>query len=192
MPSLRIPRRCGLLAIVLAVSLASCTQDAGDAARVAPATSQDARAQADAAGTRTAAQAHADLARRLRPFLIERGGATPGRLAADDERLRLGAFWKARRDTHHFNAGFHARAEAILARDDGSAPAADAALRALVATVERRLPDWQAMVDYNASGRLAEDGGDEGRRLLPGCIAAIDAIEAAAWAYVTTAETAAQ
>ncbi|MEN5059861.1 hypothetical protein [Luteimonas sp. TWI1416] len=123
---------------------------------------------------------------RLRPFLIERGTGPSGRnaRAADDERFRLGAFWKARTDTHHFDAAFRARAQAALSvHEDGTA---DAALRRLLATVEARLPAWQALVDYNASGQMRDDGGDGGRALLPGAIAAIDAIEAAAWAYVET------
>ncbi|MCD9029950.1 hypothetical protein LDO26_17300 [Luteimonas sp. BDR2-5] len=108
-------------------------------------------------------------------------------MAADDERLRLGAFWRVRTDTHHFNADFHARAEAVLALPGDGSTAADAALRRLLDTVDRRLPAWQALVDYNAAERMRDDGGEGGRQLLPGCIAAIDAIEAAAWAYIETA-----
>ena len=135
------------------------------------------------------ASAHVDLAHRLRRFLIERGSAGPGRgpMAADDERFRLGAFWRARTDTHHFNADFIVRAEAILATP-GHTPAADAALRQLRATVDARLRDWQALVDYNAAGTMREDGGEEGRRLLPWAIASLDAIEVATWDYVDAVE----
>ncbi|ASR44087.1 hypothetical protein BEN78_12615 [Xanthomonas citri pv. mangiferaeindicae] len=135
--------------------------------------------------------AHAALAARLRPFLIERGTGPSGRnaRAADDERFRLGAFWKVRTDTHHFDAAFRARAHAVLAaHEDGAGNViVRGALRQLLATVDARLPAWQALVDYNASGRMRDDGGDGGRALLPGAIAAIDAIEAATWAYVETA-----
>lgn len=136
-------------------------------------------------------QAHGDLAHRLRRFLIERGapGQVRGPIALDDERFRLGAFWRARTDTHHFGTDFETRAHATLAVA-GSAPHADAALRQLLATVEARLPDWQALVDYNAAGHMREDGGDEGRRLLPWAIAAIDAIEAATWEYVDAVDAA--
>lgn len=135
--------------------------------------------------------AHADLAHRLRRFLIAR--AAPGQprdpVAADDERFRLGAFWRARTDTHHFGADFRTRADLALAAP-GSAPAADAALRHLRTTVDARLPDWQALVDYNAAGTMRDDDGDEGRRLLPWAIAALDAIEVATWDYVDAVEAA--
>ncbi|MET0327241.1 MAG: hypothetical protein ABW163_00570 [Luteimonas sp.] len=108
-------------------------------------------------------------------------------MAADDERFRFGAFWRARTDTHHFGADFHARASATLSTP-GSAPVADAALRRLRDTVDARLPAWQALVDYNAAGTMRDDGGDEGRRLLPWAIAAIDAIEVATWDYVDAVE----
>ncbi|MEN4999186.1 hypothetical protein [Luteimonas sp. TWI875] len=156
---------------MLATALAACSPGAAPtlpAAATAP-------TPAD-----TTLDAHAALAMRLRPFLIERGTGPSGRnaRAADDERFRLGAFWKARTDTHHFDAAFRARAQAALSvHEDGTA---DAALRRLLATVEARLPAWQALVDYNASGQMRDDGGDGGRALLP------DAIEAAAWAYVET------
>lgn len=137
------------------------------------------------------AQAHADLAHRLRRFLIERGapGQPRGPIALDDERFRLGAFWRSRTDTHHFGAAFQTRAQATLAAA-GAASDADIALRQLQATVDARLADWQALVDYNASGDMRDDGGDEGRRLLPWAIAAIDAIEAATWNYLDTFDTA--
>lgn len=130
-------------------------------------------------------RAHMDLAYRVRRFLIERGapGQARGPVALDDERFRLGAFWRARTDTHHFGPDFQARARLALVAP-GAAPEADAALRQLQATVDARLPDWQALVDYNTAGTMRDDGGEEGRRLLPWAIAAIDAIEVAAWAYV--------
>ncbi|MDR6992310.1 hypothetical protein [Luteimonas sp. 3794] len=162
-------------------ALPACTRDAS------PTTSQDRAAPAPDAK----ALAHADLAHRLRRFLIERTapGIARGPMAAADERFRLGAFWRARTDTHHFGADFRSRAEIALAAS-GSAPAADAALRQLRDTVEARLPAWQALVDYNAAGTMRDDGGDEGRRLLPWAIASIDAIEVATWDYVDAVEAA--
>lgn len=154
-----------------------------------PACSPDAPMRAQPADRETAhdakQQAHTDLAHRLRRFLIERGapGQPRGQVALDDERFRLGAFWRVRTDTYHFGSDFHARAGAALVAP-GAAPEADAALRQLQATVDARLPDWQALVDYNAAGTMRDDGGEEGRRLLPWAIAAIDAIEVATWAYV--------
>ncbi|MFL6587372.1 MAG: hypothetical protein ACJ8GV_10885 [Luteimonas sp.] len=170
-----------LLPIIL-FALPACTRDA------APTTSQD---QATAPVSDAKTRAHADLAHRLRRFLIERSlpGVARGQTAADDERFRLGAFWRARTDTHHFGADFESRAEIALAAS-GSAPAADAALRRLRDTVEARLPAWQALVDYNAAGTMRDDGGDEGRRLLPRAIASIDAIEVATWDYVDAVEAA--
>lgn len=168
--------------ILLATALAACSPGPAPTPPAVAAVSTPADATTNP---------HAALATRLRPFLIERGTGPSGRSAraADDERFRLGAFWKARTDTHHFDAAFRARAQAALsAHADG---AANAALRRLLATVDARLPAWQALVDYNASGRMRDDGGDGGRALLPGAIAAIDAIEAAAWAYVETAPQAA-
>ncbi|MET0328487.1 MAG: hypothetical protein ABW163_06930 [Luteimonas sp.] len=175
--------RCasGLLLAVLGAS--ACTRDATPPAPAAAAPAvQDAKVLA-----------HADLAHRLRRFCIERGapGIARGQIAADDEHVRLGAFWRARTDTHHFGADFRNRADLALAAP-GSAPRADAALRQLRATVDARLPAWQALVDYNAAGTLRDDGGDEGRRLLPWAIAALDAIEVATWAYVDAVEATAQ
>ncbi|VXB79125.1 conserved hypothetical protein [Luteimonas sp. 9C] len=157
--------------------LPACTRDAP----TPPASTQ--RAARPPADAKTLA--HADLAHRLRRFLITRTtpGLARGPMAADDERVRLGAFWRARTDTHHFGADFQSRAERALAAA-GSAPAADAALRRLRDTVEARLPAWQALVDYNAAGTMRDDGGAEGRRLLPWAIASIDAIEAATWGYL--------
>ncbi len=131
------------------------------------------------------ARAHAALAARLRPFPITRGPPPRAPMAADDERFRLGAFWRVRTDTARFGAGFRRQADAVLALP-GASPADDA-LRALLDVVDARLPDWQALVDYNASGRMREDGGEDGRRHLPGAIAALDAIEAAVWRYLDTA-----
>lgn len=173
-------RAAGLLAVVLGLS--ACAQDAPPRAdaTIAPAR-QDAKTRA-----------HADLAHRLRRFLIERGGpgTSRGQIAVDDERFRLGAFWRARTDTHHFGVDFQRRADMALAAP-GAAPRADAALRQLRATVDARLPAWQALVDYNAAGTMREDGGDEGRRLLPWAIAALDAIEVATWDYVDAVAAAA-
>lgn len=174
--------------ILLAAALTACSP-----VPAPPATSPATAPAPDPADATT--DAHAALAARLRPFLIERGTGPSGRSAraADDERFRLGAFWKARADTHHFDAAFRARARAALAAHENGAghAAADAALRRLLATVDARLPAWQALVDYNASGRMRDDGGDGGRALLPASIAAIDAIEAATWAYVEAAAQAA-
>ncbi|KLJ01398.1 hypothetical protein [Luteimonas sp. FCS-9] len=175
-------------AALLAAALTACAPDPAPAAPATPVPAPHPDADAKAS-------AHAALAARLRPFLIERVVAGRGRSAraADDERFRLGAFWKVRTDTHHFDAAFRARAQAALASAGaGAADArADMALRRLIATVDARLPAWQALVDYNASGRMRDDGGEGGRQRLPGAIAAIDAIEAAAWAYVETAAHAA-
>lgn len=173
-------RAAGLLSVVLGLS--ACVQDAS------PRTdATTARATQDAKTL-----AHADLAHRLRRFLIARGapGTPRGQIAADDERFRLGAFWRARTDTHHFGDDFQHRADTALAAP-GAAPQADAALRQLQATVDARLPAWQALVDYNAAGTMRDDGGDEGRRLLPWAIAALDAIEVATWDYVDAVEAAA-
>lgn len=164
-------------------ALPACTRDAP-----APRSLPDSAAR-PAADAKTLA--HADLAHRLRRFLITRTapGLARGPMAADDERFRLGAFWRARTDTHHFGADFQSRAEIALAAD-GSVPVADAALRRLRDTVDARLPAWQALVDYNAAGTMRDDGGDEGRRLLPWAIASIDAIEVATWDYVDAVEAA--
>lgn len=178
-------RRSGFLLTALlpigVLALPACTPDLpapaqGSAAQAAP----DARMRA-----------HEELAHRLRRFPLERSGPGVPRaaMAADDERFRLGAFWRARADTHHFNDDFRARAAGVLTAP-GSTPAADAALRRLLDTVEARLPAWQTLVDYNAAGTLREDGGEEGRRLLPWAIAAIDAIEVATWDYLDTVEAA--
>ena len=137
----------------------------------------------------TKARAHAALAHQLRGFLIERGPAPRSPAANDDERFRLGAFWRARSDTHRFGEDFHTRAAGVLALPAPSP--ADPALRALLDVVDARLPAWQALVDYNASGRMRDDGGDGGRPLLPGAIAALDAIEAAVWRYLDAVDAAA-
>lgn len=123
------------------------------------------------------------MARHLAAFPVVRSGAGAGEAAALDERLRLGAFWLARRDLHHFGRDFEARVAAIDAMP-GAHTHADAALRDLAITVAAQLPAWRALVDYNASGRMRDDGGAEGRRLLPHYIVAIDALEAATIAYV--------
>ncbi len=175
-----LARAAGLLSVVL--GLTACVQDASPRTETTTAhATQNAKTLA-----------HADLAHRLRRFLIARGapGTPRGQIAADDERFRLGAFWRARTDTHHFGADFQHRADMALAAP-GAAPQADAALRQLQATVDARLPAWQALVDYNAAGTMRDDGGDEGRRLLPWAIAALDAIEVATWDYVDAVEAAA-
>jgi len=171
-----------LLPVAL-LALPACTRDAPTSM---PSQERAARPASDAKTL-----AHADLAHRLRRFLIERSlpGVARGQTAADDERFRLGAFWRARTDTHHFGADFQSRAETALTAT-GSVPTADAALRRLRDTVDARLPAWQALVDYNAAGTMRDDGGEEGRRLLPWAIASIDAIEVATWDYVGAVEAA--
>lgn len=177
-----------LAALALCGLLAACTPQqaqpgseetrAGPSVRPTPASAiQDSRADA-----------HDVLVRRLRLFLIRRSGPDWDAMATDDERFRLGAFWHARSDTHHFDDRFRARATALLALPKGSAPeqARQAALRELMLVVDTRLPAWQQLVDYNASGRMRDDGGAGGRELLPGAIAAIDAIEVAVWRYIDT------
>lgn len=175
-----------LAALVLCGLLAACTpqqaQPDPEPARAGPSiTATPAPVTQD-----TRADAHAALARRLRLFLIRRSGADRDAMAADDERFRLGAFWRARSDTHHFDQRFHARATALLALPEGPASERpkDAALRQLLAVVDTRLPAWQQLVDYNAAERMRNDGGAGGRELLPGAIAALDAIEVAVWRYV--------
>jgi len=181
-----VHRRARLLATLLPavlLALPACTRDVP-----ATASPQD-RATRPASDAKTLA--HADLARRLQQFLIERSapGVARGPMAADDERFRFGAFWRARTDTHHFGADFQSRVEITLAAP-GSAPVADLTLRRLRETVDARLPAWQALVDYNAAGTMRDDGGDEGRRLLPWAIAALDAIEVATWDYVDAVDPA--
>ncbi len=170
------------LLLIALPALPACTRDAPTAP---PSRERPAQPASDAKTL-----AHADLAHRLRRFLIERSlpGVARRQTAADDERFRLGAFWRARTDTHHFGADFQSRAAHALAAT-GSAPTADAALRELRETVDTRLPAWQALVDYNAAGTMRDDGGEEGRRLLPWAIASIDAIEVATWDYVDAVET---
>lgn len=169
-------------AALLLAGLCACSIDpAVPPPAPARATADQARAAPDAR-----ADAHAALARRLRLFLIRRGGAERDAMAVDDERVRLGAFWRARRDTHHFDRRFRGEAAALLAAVDDAAAERpeDIALRQLLAVVDARLPDWQRLVDYNAAGTMHEDGGQGGRERLPGAIAAIDAIEVAVWRYV--------
>lgn len=169
-----------VLAALLACGVSACTQDlAHDAPSARGTAAPGTRATT---GSDAHAHAHAALAQRLRGFPIERGPPPRSPRAADDERFRLGAFWRARSDTHQFGPDFAARADAVLALA-GDTPA-DAALRTLREVVEARLPAWQSLVDYNASGRMRDDGGDGGRERLPGAIAALDAIEAAVWTYL--------
>ena len=175
-----------VLTVALALLLLACApvgssapdRDQARAASAAVATNADAKARA-----------HAALAHQLRGFLIERGPAPRSPAANDDERFRLGAFWRARSDTHRFGEDFRTRAAGVLALHAPSS--ADPALRALLDVVDARLPAWQALVDYNASGRMRDDGGDGGRPLLPGAIAALDAIEAAVWGYLDAVDAAA-
>lgn len=177
----RVPAPRWTFVALLAWGLAACTPAAAPG---------DASGAGIAAPTRTAenaaddahAQAHAALARRLRGFPIERGPPPRSPRAADDERFRLGAFWRARSDTHYFGPDFTTRADAMLAQARDTP--ADAALQALRDVVDARLPAWQSLVDYNASGRMRDDDGDGGRERLPGAIAALDAIEAAVWTYL--------
>lgn len=169
----------------------STTAAAGQVARIAPANLGDVdvphrgtSARGDAAAAATARlAAHRALATRLARFPVVRAGAGAGEAAALDERVRLGSFWLARRDLHHFGRDFDARVAAIGAMP-GARTQADTALRNLADIVVAQLPAWRALVDYNASGRMRDDGGAEGRRLLPHYIVAIDALEAATLAYV--------
>ena len=180
----------GLRVAIAALALAGVSACAGDrapddgAARSAPRSADPALHTADASAPK--AQAHAAIAQRLRGFPIERGPPPRSPRAADDERFRLGAFWQARSDTHHFGPDFEARAGTALALPGDTR--SDAALRALLDTVDARLPAWQSLVDYNASGRMRDDGGDGGRKRLPGAIAALDAIESAVWTYLDTVD----
>ena len=179
----RADRGRGAIVVALAVAtllVAGCGRDAANPASPPPGIPAH---PASATATDARATAHRALAERVRPALIRRGGATRDRRATADERTRLGAFWLARTDLHHFDAAFRQQAGAILAVA-GDTPAADAALQRLLAQLDRHLPAWRALHDYNAAGTLQVDFGIEGRRRLPQYVAAIDAIEAAAYAYL--------
>ena len=48
----------------------------------------------------------------------------------------------------------------------GETPAADKAAKALVAAIEKYVPEWRALQSYNTARKYEDDNGAEGKRLL--------------------------
>lgn len=176
----------------VALALAACggkdtsdTQRNGqsDDARQAPASAAAAQAP-DAAEEAwfDKANSHIALSNGLRKFLGDQNAFFRERELADEAKVAAGDFSAIRKDSHYFDDGFASKAEEILALPADTA-AADAALRTLAAAASTHVSDWKALETYNKTRRDREDGGAEGRRLLPGYVAGQQALRTALIAY---------
>lgn len=88
------------------------------------------------------------------------------RAARDRDKPRKGNFRAIRNDTFRFDDPFVRQIKAAVAAQP-SMPAADAAAQNLLEVVEKYLPNWKKLDDYNKSKGFEHDNGAEGRRMLP-------------------------
>lgn len=94
------------------------------------------------------------------------------------EKVAKGDFKAIRTDTHYFDDSFVKNIKAAL-DNPASMPAADAAARNLLEAVQKYVPNWKSLEEYNKAKKYEDDNGAEGKRMLPMYIEGVDKIKAA-------------
>jgi len=107
--------------------------------------------------------------------------------ARERAQVAKGDFKAVRTDTHYFGDSFARNLQAAL-DTPADMPAADAAARRLLEATQKYLPNWKALNDYNRAKKHEDDGGAEGKRMLPMYVEGIERIEGALQQFSTAVD----
>ncbi|WP_158601718.1 DUF3829 domain-containing protein [Solilutibacter pythonis] len=169
-----------VLAVAIAALLPACNKS-GDAAGPEPAGGSATQAggakQSDEAWSEKV-NGYIEVGNRLRRF-SDGGNEAQQRWAAQSRaKVAAGDFKEIRDDTHYFGDSTLNKLKEALDMP-AATPAADEAARALLAALDKYLPNWKALESYNKAKKYEDDGGQEGKRRLPEYVEGIAAISAA-------------
>ena len=108
-----------------------------------------------------------EVANRMRGALT--GGDNPAIqrwVAEADAKVQAGDFKAIRTDSHYYEGRAIDTLKQTMA-SPGKTEGADNAAKALIAAIEKHLPNWKALESYNKAKKYEDDAGAEGKRLLP-------------------------
>ena len=163
------------IAIAAAICLQACgKQDAPSPAATAPAVT--ARSEPTEAAGKPArnieaewndkAQAYIRINNELADFNSSSNAALERWAAEARAKVEKGDFKAIRGGTSRFGDYFARDIKAALA-SPADTPAVDAAARNLLETVQKYLPNWKRLEEYNTAKKFEDDNGAEGRNMLP-------------------------
>jgi hypothetical protein len=170
----------------LSLSLGGCkqsgkTDESGTSAAKTDAGAED--AGSESANTDDAwsekVQAYIEIGNRMRGFLSAQNETFAEWRARDAEKVKQGDFKSIRTDSHYFSESDIKNLKDALAMS-GKTPELDKAANALVAAIDKYMPNWNSLQDYNKAKRYEDDAGAKGKEMLPQYVEGIAAIENAA------------
>ncbi|MCZ2497882.1 DUF3829 domain-containing protein [Xylophilus sp. Kf1] len=112
------------------------------------------------------AQAYIRINNELSDFNSPSNAALARWAAEARAKVGKGDFKAIRGGTSNFGDAFTRDMKAAL-DNPASMPEADAAARNLLETVQKYLPNWKKLEEYNTAKKFEDDGGAEGRKMLP-------------------------
>ena len=170
-----------ILVACIAVALAGCG-DSGTTENSSSATSQDssnsAKKESSSAKKETShseeawqekAQAYIRLNNRINGFPNSRWAKRA------EEQTKKGDFKAIRTDAHYFGDSDIKNLEKALALP-GNMPEVDAAAKKLQEAIEKYVPNWKTLIEYNKSKKFEDDNGAKGKEMLPMYIEGMDVL----------------
>lgn len=175
-----------LLTLLVASSLVlvACGKSENKPADKAPAATAQAPAQSSA--PKAAAKAedpealwnqkvnkYIDVNNRVSRYLQHGKGTFAKFELENDAKVKKGDFKAIRTDTHYFDDYFVKSLKEAIAVPT-SIPEVDAAAQELLAAVDKYIPNWKALEDYNKSKKYEDDKGAKGSQMLPMYVEGVD------------------
>ncbi len=136
-------------------------------------------------------QSYIEIGNSMRGFLSTQNETFAEWRARDAEKVKQGDFKSIRTDSHFFADSDIKDLKDAMAMS-GKTPELDKAAGALLAAVEKYLPNWDALQEYNKAKRYEDDAGAKGKAMLPQYVEGIAAIENAATALSVQIDAAAK
>ena len=169
----------GIAPVCIAVAAALCLQACGKqdappaAATTPPASASNVPAEAGGKPARNIeaewnekAQAYIKINNELADFNSSSNAALAQWAAEGRAKVDKGDFKAIRGGTSRFGDYFVRDIKAALAIP-ADTPAVDAAAKNLLETVQKYLPNWKRLEEYNTAKKFEDDNGAEGRNMLP-------------------------
>jgi hypothetical protein len=167
----------------LSIAMGGCGQSDRGAADAKAGADKEAEASEEGASADDAwsekVQAYIDIGNRMRGFLSQMNPQFAIWAEQDKEKVARGDFKEIRTDSHYFSDSDIKNIKEALAMP-GETPELDKAAKALLAAVEKYMPNWKALQDYNQAKRYEDDAGAKGKDMLTQYVEGIAAIEKAA------------
>ncbi|RXR05929.1 DUF3829 domain-containing protein [Pseudoxanthomonas composti] len=124
-------------------------------------------------------QAYTRIGEDLRGFISEDSEFFARRRAEQAAQVRQGDFTKIRTDDRFFFGPEQLDGLRSTLEMPGQAGELDASAAELLTTLDTHLPNWRELRQYNEARAYERDQGSKGRRMLPGYVTGIDAVEGA-------------